>query len=376
MAASQQRLTQLGLSRDPYRVMLVDDSIIFRTMFRRLLQDHAGIHVVATAGDGVQALEALDVTRVEVALLDLEMPVMDGMQALPRLLAAAPDLRVITVAGTERTTAGLALSTLFQGACDLLAKPRSSEELNGERFRRELVGKVCAWAAVARDGSGAGLAQPSFRPLTRHEPPAAASPIALRPFGSDRPTALAIVCGDGGPQGLYRLFGQLAGATLGPSFVHQPLPAPYALVLAEHLAAIGARPCVLARPQEAVQGGRIHLAAAEQTMTVQQDTGGPHLRVMPGWSKARQRAADAMLTSLAEGHGSGLLVVVLSGAGEDGLVGARAAVAAGASVIVQDRDSSPLWGLPGTIAQAGLASAVLPLTEIGPLIRARFAAAS
>ena len=372
MAASQQRLTQLGLTRDPYRVMLVDDSIIFRTMFRRVLQDHAGIHVVATAGDGVQALGALDVTRVEVALLDLEMPVMDGLQALPRLLAAAPELRVITVAGTERTTAGMALSTLFQGACDLLAKPASSEELNGERFRRELVGKVSAWAAAARGGSAAD-AHASFRPVSRRDPPAPTPPIALRPFAGGRPTALAIVCGDGGPQGLYRLFGQLAGAAIGPSFVHQPLPAPFALVLGEHLAAIGARPCVLARPQEAVVAGRIHLAAAEQTMTVQQDAGGQHLRVVPGWSEARERAADALLTSLAERHGGELLVVVLSGAGENGLAGARAAVAAGASVIVQDRESSPLWGLPGAVARAGLASAVLPLVEIGPLIRARFA---
>jgi two-component system chemotaxis response regulator CheB len=372
MAVSFQRLEPVAPTRPPYRVMLVDDSIIIRIMFRRFLQEHTGIRVVATAGDGQQALRALDVTNVEVALLDLEMPVMDGLQTLPRLLTVAPDLRVITLGSPERAMAGLALSTLFQGASDLLAKPQTSAELNADGFRRELVAKVRCWGAVARGRLDQEPGWPVFRPV-RHRSRQPSSPVVLRPPSVRPPKVLAVLCGEGGPRALYRLFGQLAGAPLGPVFVRQPLPFAFSSVLADHLAGIGARPCRLARDGEPVASGQIHLASAEQTVTVGRHGTGHQLRVIDDGRHRAPPAATAMLASLAEAHGEDLFLVVLSGAGSEGMEGVRAVADAGGTVIVEDRESAPVWTLPVSIAQAGLASRVLPLTKIGRHVHASFA---
>ncbi|NBC96167.1 MAG: chemotaxis response regulator protein-glutamate methylesterase, partial [Deinococcus-Thermus bacterium] len=174
----------------------------------------------------------------------------------------------------------------------------------------------------------------------------------------------------GGPQALFDVVGHLAGVGL-PILITQHMPATFTTILAEHLS----RQCKVAA-SEAVDGedlvaGRVYIAPGDWHMTVQRGTGGGpaiKLKQTPPENFCRP-AVDPMLRSLVDLYGRDVLAIILTGMGHDGLAGCRQVVEAGGAVIAQDEASSVVWGMPGAVATAGLASAVLPVGEIGPSIR-------
>jgi two-component system chemotaxis response regulator CheB len=349
--------------------MVVDDSVVIRSAMTRLLETEPDIRVVARAADGRQAIDALtrnapDIT-IDVVLLDIEMPVLDGLATLPLLLRAAPGLRVVMASTLTTRGAEVTLQALKLGAADYIAKPVASE-LGQDSFRRELLAKV---RGLGRRPVPPAI--PSSGPAPRPPaPPRRPEILATGPLAAAPPRLLAIGSSTGGPQALFALTTALGPGLSVPVVLAQHMPATFTPMLAAHLDRLGAMPCAEARPDDALQPGRMYLAP-----------GGQHLVVVNVGGTLRARLSDAppenfcrpsvdvLLRSAAEACQGRVLVVMLTGMGQDGLLGTRAVIAAGGSAVAQDEATSVVWGMPGAIAQAGLCRAVLPLPQLAGCIR-------
>lgn len=356
----------------PYRVMVVDDSAVVRGIVKRWLEADPTMVVAASCSDGAQALRKAETARCDVIVLDVEMPNMDGLAALPALLKASPGVRVIMSSTRTRRNAEISLKALSLGASDYVAKPQSLHGAQAvEDFRRELTAKVKAIAEARRRVRSARKGAIET-PGRRVESAAQASrgPFALRPMPHESPAVIAIGSSTGGPQALFDL-----GKTIGPMLdvpvlIAQHMPGTFTTILAEHLARYSGRPCVEGTAGETIKPGHIYVAPGEHHMEVEFSAKGAaviQVNQNPPENFCRP-AADTLFRSVARTYGQRALGLVLTGMGIDGRDGARAIVEAGGAVLAQDEATSVVWGMPGAVAMAGLASAVLPLSDIGPAI--------
>jgi len=353
-------------AESPIRLMLVDDSAAIRAAERRLLGSEPGISIIASVGNGQQAVEALKRNAVEVVVLDIEMPVMDGLTALPKLLAADPELKIIMASALTLAGAEVSMQALALGAADYLPKPSNAGALTGAGdFKRGLVEKILALGRARRRR----LALPTVRVTAAGKlgavRVAGPAPFALRAPGIKPVEALVIGSSTGGPQALLKLLGDLKTNVRVPILITQHMPPTFTGILAHHLNKASGVPAAEARDGETIVAGRIYVAPGNYHMFVERTDRKRviRLRQTPPENFCRP-AVDPMLRSLTEAYDGKLLVVILTGMGQDGMQGARAAVAAGATVIAQDEASSVVWGMPGAVATAGLASAVLPLDRL------------
>lgn len=371
-ASAPLRETGPAGAEEPYRVMLVDDSAVIRGLMARWMQADPSIQVVASASNGLAALRQLDRCDPEVVVPDIEMPEMDGLTALPKLLEASPDLKVIMASTLTLRNADISLRALSAGAADYIPKPSSTRELTGAaEFQRELVAKVKALGAASRR-------QPRRKPvrtalpglaLVRPVPKGPPAPIVLRKPAMVPPKVLAIGSSTGGPQALFQLFGFLKNRIQLPVLITQHMPPTFTTILAEHLRRVSEMPCAEAVDGEPVVGGRVYVAPGDWHMTVEGDGASKTIRLTQSPPENFCRpAVDPMFRSLAKAYGTAVLAVVLTGMGQDGLRGGQVLTAAGGTIIAQDEPTSVVWGMPGAVATGGLCSAVLPLVEIGPAL--------
>lgn len=349
----------------PIRVMLVEDSAVVRSLFTRILEADPDIRVVASMSNGAQAIGAVTRHRPDVAVLDIEMPVMDGLTALPKLIAARPGLKVIMASTLTRRSVDISLRALRQGAADYVTKPEARRLIDSGDFGRELLHKVkvlgtvtCRGRTVAEIGREETPAAP-FLPV---QAACAAQSVTLRPASTRRPLALAVGSSTGGPKALLTFLGGLPRAFSLPVVIVQHMPATFTEILAEHIGRETGRPCHEAADGERVECGRIYVAPGDHHLTVAQSAEGIVLRLDQGPKENFCRpAVDRLFLSVADCYRASGLAVVLTGMGQDGLRGARALAGVGGTVIVQDAPTSVVWGMPGAVATAGLASAVLPV---------------
>ncbi len=336
------------------RVMVCDDSVVMRAAIARALENDPGVRVVARAADGAQALAELRRQPIDLLVLDIEMPVMDGLTALPLLLRAAPLLRVIMASTLTTRGAEVTLRALRLGAADYVAKPSAVAGQTAELFRRELVGKVKALAPRRPRLSGIGAAVAIAPARLRH------APVAV-------PRLLAIGSSTGGPQALLALFAALGRMVPVPVVLTQHMPAAFTPILAEHITRAGGLPCAEAVDGEALRPGRVYLAPGDRHLLIERAGTGARARLSaaPAVNFCRP-SVDPMLESAAEVYEGRVLVAMLTGMGSDGLAGTRHVVEAGGSAIAQDEASSVVWGMPGAIVHSGLCHAVLPLRAIAP----------
>jgi two-component system chemotaxis response regulator CheB len=359
----------------PFRIMVVDDSAVIRGLLIRSLESDPQIHVVASVRDGSLALNAVMQHDIEVVILDIEMPVMDGLTALPKIIAARPGIKVIMASTLTRRNADISLQALSAGAADYVTKPGSTALTSAEDFKRELLAKVKALARARRNS--AGSAQPVAQPLV--QTPAARAPVAavavprrivLRHSNAEPFEALAIGSSTGGPQALFALLSAIRGRVNAPIFVTQHMPATFTTILAEHINRVSGWPAAEGVDGEVVKPGRVYVAPGSFHMVI--ETQATQQRVIRLTSTPPENfcrpSVDPMLRSLARIYGRRLLTVILTGMGHDGLAGGEAVTAAGGAVIAQDEATSVVWGMPGAVATAGICSAVLPLPELGPYI--------
>lgn len=360
-------------SADPIRVMVVDDSAVIRGLLTRSLESDPDIRVVASVSDGQMALNNLARQSVDIIVLDIEMPVMDGLTALPKLVAAAPNARIIMASTLTARGADISLRALRAGAADYVTKPSSTRELNSaDNFKRELVSKVKALGGPAR--RVANRAPVARGPLA---PPVAIQParprgeaVTLRAPGLQHPDVLAIGSSTGGPQALFEVMSHLGNGLHQPVLITQHMPATFTTILAEHIARQCGLSCAEGKDGEPVVSGRVYIAPGDFHMLVEQRGGTPVIVLNKEAPENFCRpSVDPMLRSIVRVFGGRVLTAILTGMGQDGMRGCEQVVAAGGTVVGQDEASSVVWGMPGAVANAGLCSAVLPLREIGPHLR-------
>ncbi len=342
------------------RVMVVDDSAVVRGLIARQLSADPAVAVVATAANGALALDELARSDIDVVVLDVEMPVMDGLTALAEIHARFPTVRVVMASTSTRRNAEISLRALRMGASDCVAKPESG--LGGaEEFKRELLAKVKALAAARRVSGPTITAQPR----TDAPPPQARK----RPARFVRPAVIAIGASTGGPPALLKVFEAIRGSVSQPILLTQHMPADFTALFAEQLARAGNRPCAEGRDGDPVHPGHCYVAPGGWHMTVEAGASSPVIRLDQNTPENFCRpAVDPMLRSVADVYGAAALTLIMTGMGADGAKGAGAIVAAGGRVVVQDEATSVVWGMPGAVAATGAAECLLPLDEIGPWI--------
>jgi two-component system chemotaxis response regulator CheB len=335
------------------RVMVCDDSIVIRSAIGRMLETDPGIRVVARVGNGQLAIEELRRESIDVLVLDIEMPVMDGLSALPRLLEIDPGLMVIMVSTLTTRGADVTLRALRLGAADYVPKPSASGLGGDDAFRRELLEKVNGLARLRRRRAAAVVPEQAG--------------LRLHPAGARAPQLLAIGSSTGGPQALFKLVPGLGIGLRVPVVVAQHMPATFTPILADHLSKLGGLPCTEAKNGEALRAGHIHLAPGDYHLTIEATAGVLRSRLTrdPPENFCRP-SVDAMLRSAAAACDGRVLCAMLTGMGHDGLAGTRAVIERGGIAVAQDEATSVVWGMPGAIAQAGLCYAVLPLPRIAP----------
>ncbi len=355
-----------GTEADPIRVMVVDDSAVIRGLITRILEADSQVRVVATAGNGRMAVDNLSDIDIDIIILDIEMPVMDGLTALPKLLDVDPEIKIIMASTLSTRNAEISIRALNAGAADYVPKPTSSREIRtGDEFRRALLAKVKALGEVRRRRRSAARGKVPPPGPGAHP----AKPIALRQPGAVRPNVLAIGSSTGGPQALFALFGNLKSDIQQPILITQHMPPTFTTILAEHIARASGRPCAEAKDGEVVASGHIYVAPGDFHMVVEPNKAQRVFRLSnaPPENFCRP-AVDPMLRSLAKVFGPRVLSVILTGMGHDGLGGGEAVTKAGGTVIAQDEATSVVWGMPGAVATAGICSAVLPIKELAPYI--------
>ncbi len=353
--------------------MVVDDSVVIRGLIARWLGSEPDMVVAASLRTGLDAVNQIERVNPDVALLDIEMPDLDGISALPLLLAKKRNLIIIMASTLTRRNAEISFKALSLGASDYIPKPESTREAGAaEIFRHDLVEKIrqlgakVRRAAPASPGSALGSALDQPRELLRR--PVAQPQLMRRAFSTQAPRALLIGSSTGGPQALMAMVTEL-GPVIDrfPVLITQHMPPTFTTILAEHLARSSRRPAREALDGEIVKAGQIYLAPGGRHMRVARHGGDAVIALDDGPPvNFCKPAVDPLFTSAIDVWQGGILAVVLTGMGSDGMRGGKEIVAAGGSVIAQDEASSVVWGMPGAAANAGICAAVMPLDQIAP----------
>jgi two-component system chemotaxis response regulator CheB len=390
VAFAGKSITSPSREAGPLRVMIVDDSVVIRGLISRWIGAEHDMEVAASLRTGLEAVNQLERINPDVAVLDIEMPELDGLSALPQLLAKKRDLVIIMASTLTRRNAEISFKALSLGAADYIPKPETTREASAaDIFHHDLIQKIRHLGArlprkpaVASPPLSPASPAPAARgPLAR---PAAAAPAApapssgalsTRPFSSQPPKVLLIGSSTGGPQALMALVTEL-GKVIDrfPVLVTQHMPPTFTTILAEHLARSSGKPAAEAVDGEPVKPGRIYLAPGGKHMRVARSGADIAIALDDGPAvNFCKPAVDPLFTSAIDIWHGGILAVILTGMGSDGMRGGKDIVAAGGSVIAQDEASSVVWGMPGAAANAGICSAILPLNQIGAKVNRLFA---
>jgi two-component system chemotaxis response regulator CheB len=361
--------------------MLVDDALVIRGLVSRWLNAEPDLKVVATLRNGREAVDQFERIAPDVVVLDVEMPVLDGLSALPQLLAKKRDLVVIMASTLTSPNSEVSLKALSLGAVDCIPKPDTGRDrVATDTFKQGLIDRIRRFGAQGRAALLAKLAREArARGAPRQPQPGAGakivapqrgSGIALRPFSHVSPQALLIGASTGGPQALATLLSALGPVVDRlPVLITQHMPATFTAILAEHLARACKRPAREARDGEPIRAGTLMIAPGERHMLVARRSGTPVIVLddAPPVNFCKP-AIDPLFSSAARLWGAATLAVILTGMGIDGTLGATEIAARRGSIIAQDEATSVVWGMPGSAAQSGLCSAVLPVPQIAATI--------
>lgn len=404
MLAMPQR-PPMSLATPRVRVAIVDDSVVVRGLLSRWLTETPTIEVAGTFRSGREIIEALPQLAPRIILLDLDMPDMDGLTALPLILSKSPTSRVIVVSSLSVHGAEMTMRCLMKGATDYLPKPSNHREVSTSNdFRQALIAKVLAVGGIRQAMRQAQVPQPravpaspvSSNPLFQRtsstgqrvvqplptapampRTPAVPAPAATgrpvpvaRALEKVRPRAIVIGASTGGPQALVSLLQRMPRvAARVPIVIAQHMPPIFGSIFASHLKQHVGLPACEAQEGKPLLPGAIYLAPGGcHTVIRRKGDGQMVLTMLPSEARGPWRPSiDLLFTSAADCFGPEALAIALTGMGKDGTEGAQDLTRRGANVIVQDETSSVVWGIPGSIAEAGLASAQLSPEKLGDL---------
>ena len=341
------------------RVLIVDDSVVVRRLLSEALGADPAIQVVGIAPNGSIALARLPQLTPDLVTLDLEMPDMDGLATLRAIRATYPTLPVLMVSRFTQRLARATLDALSMGASDYLTLPEHSGLASAtEWIKSQLITRIKQLARPPGRPSSLGLDAPrpssaGFEPRSRIE-------------------IVAIGSSTGGPQALATVLSALPIPFPVPMVIAQHMPPDFTRQLAERLAGLTSLTVREATPDALLEPGEVWIARGGLHLSVVRVHQTHRLRLLgtPPENSCRP-SADVLFRSVAEAYGGGVLAVVLTGMGHDGLRGCEAIRAAGGQVLTQDKATSVVWGMPGAVTEAGLSHQVLPIEEVGPEIGRR-----
>lgn len=337
------------------RVLVVDDSVVIRRLLTVYLASDPIIEVVGTAADGEIGLAKIAHLNPDLVILDIEMPKMDGLQTLGELRKLYKKLPVIMYSTLTERGAAATLKALSLGASDYATKGHDGG--SREQETSGLVDKIKALCGhlVPRPKDPTLLLPKVTRIFNAPAKQAAGGPVEVLAIGSST----------GGPQALTNLIGALSPAFPLPIVIVQHMPQIFTRLLAERLGHFSGFPAREAKDGDPVRAGEISVAPGGLHLEVVRDGENVRLRTHNGPQENSCRpAVDVLLRSVAKAYGSRALAVVLTGMGQDGLAGCKAIREAGGRIFVQDEASSVVWGMPGSVARAGLAEKILPVEEL------------
>ena len=341
------------------RVLIVDDALVVRRLLSDVLGSSPGIAVAGTASNGRIALAKLAQLDPDLVILDIEMPEMDGLETLRELKERRPELPVIMFSTLTERGAVATLDALSLGAADYVTKPQDTSGLDEAmaRIKVELVPKILGLSG------GPGSSHPA------PPRPVAAPPLVSRRAGTGVIKAVGIGVSTGGPNALAEIIPQLGRDLPVPVAIVQHMPPVFTRILAERLNSQSPL-----EVREAVDGadfepGTIWLAPGGRHMVVREHQDGVYVATnqAPPENSCRP-SVDTLFRSLVDVYGSGVLAVILTGMGHDGFAGSTLIHGAGGRIIAQDQQSAVVGSMPGAVEQAGIADAVVPLSEIAERI--------
>ncbi|WP_375493189.1 chemotaxis-specific protein-glutamate methyltransferase CheB [uncultured Jatrophihabitans sp.] len=358
------------------RALVVDDSVVVRRAVATLLDAEDDIEVVATAANGQLGLDKIADQQPDIVTLDVEMPVLDGLGTLTEIRKRWPRLPVIMYSTLTERGAQSTLEALALGAVDYATKPTqvNRREEVSEHVRQNLLPLVRLWgrraAPVPRDPAP-GVADVGKTVAAGTSVLAApGEPITLRRAAQKPADLIAVGVSTGGPDALARMVPMLPGDLGVPTVIVQHMPPVFTAMLAARLDARSPLTVSEAVDGETALPGHVYVAPGGRHLEVHRTGAGFVFELNDGPKENSCRpAVDPMFRTAAAATDGRLLAVVLTGMGQDGLLGAEAVIAAGGSVIAQDEATSVVWGMPGFVARAGLASQVLPLDDIAETVR-------
>lgn len=350
-------MSSVATAQNPIEIMLVDDSAVVRGMLTRVLGTEDDIKIIKSVADGQQALNALDNLDPDIILLDVEMPVMDGMTALPKILEKKPDARIVMCSTLTVRNASITLEALKLGATDCIGKPVSPRDIQpGGDFQLGLL-NILRGLGKKDDKKGSG----------------SSSYTLSKKLGvyTGKPSLLAIGSSTGGPQALFEVISHFKDLDI-PIVLTQHMPATFTKILAQHITLHAGVTAVEAEDSMPIEPGVVYVAPGgfhlllekhpeTKQLTAKLDDGPPVNYCKP--------AVDPMLKSAIDLFGNRVLGVILTGMGNDGLEASKELVEKSGRVVAQDEETSVVWGMPGAVAKAGLCTQVLPVGDIGPWVR-------
>jgi two-component system chemotaxis response regulator CheB len=344
----------------PIRILVVDDSVVIRKLLSETLSGDRALEVIATASDGRIALAKIAQLKPDLVTLDIEMPVMNGLETLTALRKLYPKLPVIIFSTLTEHGAAATLDALSLGASDYATKPSNtgSPALAIERIRAELIPKIKALCGIA--------------PLKVMPPPGSRPTLKVREKFKPRIEIVAIGTSTGGPNALAEVLPRIPNDFPVPIVVVQHMPPIFTRLLAERLAGRSAIPVEEGSPGAVLSPGHAWIAPGNFHMKVTRTglTSRLNLNQGPPENSCRP-AVDVLFRSVAAAYGANVLGVVMTGMGSDGVLGAQDICDAGGNVIIQDENSSVVWGMPGLVHASGLDDAAYPLDQLAPEITRR-----
>lgn len=336
--------------RPSIRVLVVDDSLVMRSLLRMVLASEPSIELVGMAGDGVAALENIDRLKPDLILLDIEMPRMNGLEVLAVLKNRPHTAKIIMCSTLTCRGAGITLEALAQGASDYVTKPTAQHGAADAvaTLARELIPKILALCPAHEH-----IVHPVL-------------PQTYELSAAKQVRMVVIGVSTGGPVALETLLPRLPAEFPVPILIVQHMPRLFTSLLADRLNRESELTVVEASPGVQPQPGTVYIARGDWHMELarQAFSNGHALRLTQSAPDYCRPSVDVLFHSVAEVCGDSTIAIVLTGMGSDGLEGCRAIRNAGGRVLVQDRATSSVWGMPGVVAAAGLAHRTLPLPAI------------
>lgn len=337
------------------RVLIVDDSLVIRHLIREALGGDPAIEIVGAESNGSAALARIPELRPDVVTLDIEMPIMDGLETLRHIRTRHPKLRTIMFSTMTSRGASVTLEALALGADDYVTKAANAGSLDKSlvSLRSELIPKIKQFFALRPEAAKPPVAVPMVVPARLPYPPNA------------KPQIVAIGVSTGGPQALSVVIPKLPASFPLPVVIVQHMPPMFTRLLAERLNTDSSLSVKEAEDGMELRPGLVIVARGDYHFRLRRQGATVRGTLDQGPQENSCRpSVDALFRSVAEVYGSTALGVMLTGMGSDGLRGVRALKKEGGTSLVQDEATSVVWGMPGAVVEAGLADRVLPLDQI------------